>query len=128
MLIFRERLRALREQNNFEQKDMGKKLNITASAYGFYEQGRNEPSLQTLVEIAKIFDVSTDYLLGLSNTEKIPVNYSLAKNIVLSKDELEIIRRMKDNSFLAEISSDPEKNVERLIRYWEFIKNEFEMD
>lgn len=128
MLIFRERLKALREQHDLEQKDMGKKLNITASAYGFYEQGRNEPSLETLVEIAKIFQVSTDYLLGLSNTEKLPVNYSISKDLTLSESELEVIRIMRGNSLLAEISDDPDENVKRLERYWRFIKNELKMD
>src|SRR5690625_7924471 len=116
MLIFRERLIALREQHGFDQKDIGEKLYMSSSAYGFYEQGRNEPSLETLKKLAKIFQVSTDYLLGLFNTEEHLVYYSLPEEIVLSKSEIEVIKEMKNNSLLMKISANPHKNVYRLKR------------
>ena len=127
MFIFRERLKALREQYGLDQKDMGKKLNISSSAYGFYEQGRNEPSLETLKELSETFNVTTDYLLGLSNTEKQPVLYSLPNNITLSEKELEVIYEMKNISLLEELSEKPDRNVYRLNRYWKFIQSEHDL-
>ena len=64
---FAERLKALRIKHRMLQKDMAKKLGITASAYGFYEQGKREPPIEIINKIANIFDVSTDYLLGRSD-------------------------------------------------------------
>ena len=58
------RLRQLRQLNGFLQKDIADKLNITASAYGFYEQGKRTPDSNTLNKLAEIFNISTDYLLG----------------------------------------------------------------
>lgn len=127
MFIFRERLKALREQYGLDQKDMGKKLNISPSAYGFYEQGRNEPSLESLKRLSEILNVSTDYLLGLSNVEKQPIVYSLSDKTELSEKELNVINKMKETSLLEKISENPIENVERLNRYWDFIQKEHEL-
>ena len=61
--MFSERLRTLRKENGFTAQYMADKLEITLRAYQFYESGKREPSLQTLVKIADILIVSTDYLL-----------------------------------------------------------------
>ncbi|MBP3041199.1 helix-turn-helix transcriptional regulator [Bacillaceae bacterium Marseille-Q3522] len=124
VLYFPERLRKLRDEQNFKQEDVAKKLNITTSAYGFYEQGRNEPSIDTLQKIASIFNVSIDYLLGRIDTPSIPVLVPLTENLQLTKSEIEAIRMMKEMKFLEEISTDPRENVLLLHRYWEFIKKE----
>lgn len=124
MYLLRERLKDLRDELHLDQKEMGKKLNLTPSAYGYYEQGRNEPSLETLAKIAKIFDVSTDYLLGLSHTRENPVYYSVSDKITLSDAELNTLQKLKETSLLEELSEDPSNNVDRLHRYWQFIKDE----
>lgn len=124
MHVLGERLRDLRDEFNYDQRDMGKKLNITSSAYGYYEQNRNQPSLDTLVKLAKIFNVTTDYLLGLSNERENSVYYSMSDKLTLSHSELKTIQQMKKISLLEELSENPSKNVARLNRYWQFIKSE----
>lgn len=128
MDLLGERLKDLRDEFGYDQKEMGKKLNITTSAYGYYEQGRNEPPLETLIKIAGIFKVSTDYLLGLSDQRKNPVYYSLSKKISLSDAELKAVQNMKEISLLQELSEDPQNNVARLNRYWQFIVHEHNQD
>lgn len=61
--MFNKRLRAIRMQLGFTQQNMADKLNISLNAYQKYEQGERSPSLDCLVLIADIFDVSLDYLL-----------------------------------------------------------------
>ena len=61
--MFSERLRTLRKENGFTAQYMADKLELSLRAYQFYESGKREPSLQTLVRIADILIVSTDYLL-----------------------------------------------------------------
>lgn len=61
--MFSERLRTLRKGSGLTAQYMADKLEITLRAYQFYESGKREPSLQTLVKIADILIVSTDYLL-----------------------------------------------------------------
>ena len=60
------RIAALRRTEGWSQAELAEKLKISPSAVGMYEQGRREPASDRIVAIAKIFDVSTDYLLGLS--------------------------------------------------------------
>lgn len=65
--MFSKRLRMLRKENGLTAQYMADKLELSLRAYQFYESGEREPSLQTLVKIADILIVSTDYLLGRDN-------------------------------------------------------------
>ena len=57
------RIAALRRQAGFSQAELARKLSISASAVGMYEQGRREPSADLLVALGEVFGVSVDYLL-----------------------------------------------------------------
>ncbi|EGS9514975.1 helix-turn-helix transcriptional regulator [Listeria monocytogenes] len=65
--MFGNRLKQLRKNNNKTQEDISKILGISRGAYSHIENGRNEPDMETIVKLADIFEVSTDYLLGKSN-------------------------------------------------------------
>ena len=64
MKIFQERLIELRKQNGYTQQMVAEVLRIKQPSYIRYEKGYAEPSLENLVKIADLFDVSVDYLLG----------------------------------------------------------------
>ena len=66
MLIFGERLKELREERDMTQEELSNFLNVTRQSISGYETGSNEPILENLVKISKIFNVSIDYLLGLT--------------------------------------------------------------
>jgi len=57
------RIAALRREANISQAELARKLQVSPSAVGMYEQGRREPSADILVKLSRIFRVSTDYLL-----------------------------------------------------------------
>ena len=57
------RIAALRIQAGMSQAELGKRLSVSPSAVGMYEQGRREPSMDRIVALSKIFGVTTDYLL-----------------------------------------------------------------
>lgn len=61
--MFNERLRETRKKCGFTQQNMADKLEISLNAYQKYEQAERSPSLECLVKIADIFNVSIDYLL-----------------------------------------------------------------
>lgn len=65
MLKFGERLRELRLKNNYTQKQIAERLGVAISAVSSYESGVRYPTYDSLIKIARIFRVSTDYLLGL---------------------------------------------------------------
>lgn len=54
----------MRMKCGFTQQNMADKLNISLNAYQKYEQAERSPSLNCLVDISDILNVSTDYLLG----------------------------------------------------------------
>ena len=57
------RIASLRQTYGLSQAELARRLHISASAIGMYEQGRREPSADTLVALAGLFGVTTDYLL-----------------------------------------------------------------
>lgn len=106
-LNFSNRLKALRKEKNLSQEEMAIKLNISTSAYGYYEQGKTTPNISTLNEMAKIFNVTTDYLLGNSNVKQLS-----------RKDEIDI---QKD---LEEMKKDMTKGTLRLSLDGEIVDDE----
>lgn len=62
--MFQSRLHDARKSHSLTQQKMADRLSITLNAYQKYEQGERSPSLDTLVKIADILDISIDYLLG----------------------------------------------------------------
>ena len=57
------RIGALRRERGLSQAELAARLGISPSAMGMYEQGRREPSADTLVALARELQVSTDFLL-----------------------------------------------------------------
>ena len=67
--ILSKRLKELRIENNYSQYEIANLLGIAQVTYSNYELGRRSISIQNLVKIAKIYNVSTDYLLGISDSK-----------------------------------------------------------
>ena len=67
MEIFAQRLRELRKKEHRTQAEIAAELGISVTCYAGYEQGAHQPDLKTLVKIAKYFEISSDYLLGISD-------------------------------------------------------------
>ena len=59
-----EKIKELRERENYSQKELGLKLGVSPSTIGMYEQNRRSPGKDMLLNIAKVFNVSVDYLLS----------------------------------------------------------------
>lgn len=64
------RLKLLRSEKDVKQKDVAKFLDISPSAYGFYEQDKRTPTPDMVLKLAEYFDVSTDFILGKSDNRK----------------------------------------------------------
>ena len=63
-LTFGEKLRLLREEQELNQTELGKLLNMTQRKVSYLERDRYEPSLQDIKAICTYFRVSADYLMG----------------------------------------------------------------
>ena len=67
MYDFPNRLKDLRSKLGYTQSDLARKLSITRSSVNAWEMGLSAPSTTFIVELSRIFHVTTDYLLGLEN-------------------------------------------------------------
>lgn len=66
-----ERIRNLREDADLTQAELGKRINVPQRTYAYYESGERMIPPQVLAALAQFYNVSVDYLLGLTD-RKIP--------------------------------------------------------
>ena len=66
-VVFSERLKELRIEKNVGQVELAKQINVSKGIISLWENNLREPKLSNLIALAKYFDVTIDYLVGLSN-------------------------------------------------------------
>ena len=69
MKVFGERVKQILKETGLTQRKLADGLGVQTSTLCEWLNDHNEPPMQTIVDIAKFFDVSTDYLLGLKEFE-----------------------------------------------------------
>lgn len=88
------RIAALRRAAGLSQGELARRLQVSTSAIGMYEQGRREPSAEILVALSRIFGVTVDYLLTgqpAGNAQTV----ALAMESVLSDTQAQLDKRAK---------------------------------
>ncbi|HGI3718502.1 TPA: helix-turn-helix domain-containing protein [Streptococcus agalactiae] len=86
---FPQKLKELRKEKKLTQTELASKLNIIQKSYSNWESGKAEPTLDNIIKLANILDVTVDYLLGRSD------NFS--NTIVLSKNNMKSFsKRLKE--------------------------------
>ena len=82
-----ESLKRFRKEFNLKQKDVAEKLGMTTQAYSFYERPNNPqiPKSNLIVKLADEYNVTTDYLLGRSDTPQIPT--AAESNVIIVDSE-----------------------------------------
>jgi transcriptional regulator with XRE-family HTH domain len=86
------RIKQLREENNITQIQLAKKLNKTQQTISLYENGTNEPDLDSYIILAQIFNCSIEYIAGKSDIKNIGNEYKFAyhkEEDGLSQEEIE---------------------------------------
>jgi len=66
-----KRIRDLREDNDLTQKQMANFLNCSQQVYSNYELGQRDIPTSILISLAKFYNTSTDYILGLTNEKNV---------------------------------------------------------
>lgn len=64
------RIRALREDKDITQRDMAQHLHCSQQVYSNYELGQRDIPTDILIKLSEFYDVSTDYILGLTENPK----------------------------------------------------------
>lgn len=62
-----ERIKELRMEKGLSQQTLAKAIGVSQKAVDYWERGVNEPKASYIIALAKFFDVSTDYLLGITD-------------------------------------------------------------
>lgn len=62
----KNRIKSLRLNKFLTQKELGKLINVSPVSIGCWESGTKKPSIEALIAMAKVFNVSSDYLLGIN--------------------------------------------------------------
>lgn len=81
------KLKELRKQKRLTQKQVADRIGLAVSAVSSYEAGSRYPSYDVLIKLARIFHVSTDYLLGMTDKKEIDV-------AGLNEEEVEAISQL----------------------------------
>lgn len=64
---YNERIREIREDNNLTQQKVADLLNVGQRTYADYESGKTRIPIDSILILAKFYDVSVDYITGASN-------------------------------------------------------------
>lgn len=84
-----DKLKSLRLEKKLTQKQVADRIGLAISAVSSYESGSRYPSYEVLVQLARIFHVTTDYLLGMTDKRNIDVTG-------LDDGEIELISQLVD--------------------------------
>lgn len=82
-----DQIKSLRQDAGLSQAELARRLDVTRSSVNAWEMGLSVPTTQYVAELAKIFHVSTDYLLGISTQHTIVLDG-------YSKEEIELLYKL----------------------------------
>ena len=93
-----DRIKALRESRGWTQAELARRMNMTRNGINSWEQGLSMPSPQSLVDLARLFSVSTDYLLGVEKHNTVNMTGLDEKDVALIAQLAERLRSAAKNN------------------------------
>ena len=88
-MVIGDKIRELRENAGYSQAELARRLSVTRSSVNAWESGLSTPTAVYIVELAKLFRVTSDYLLGLDTSSTLNLSG-------LSEEELHLIYSLLD--------------------------------
>ena len=109
------RLKLLRKQNGLSQTDLGNLLGVSKVSISNYEKGERIPSLEVLLMILKVFNVSADYMLGRELNVVCESEENLT--LILSTNDINILREIRSRPVLyGKIVEDPKRFFDNILK------------
>ena len=87
------KIQSLRKQKKLSQSELARKLGITRSSVNAWEQGISVPSTQYIIELSELFNVSTDFLLGVEKTSTISLDNLTYEDTMAVQNIVEHLRK-----------------------------------
>jgi transcriptional regulator with XRE-family HTH domain len=94
-LMIGDTIRSLREQAGYSQAELAKRLSVTRSSVNAWESGLSAPTAVYIIELAKLFHVSADFILGLEHRLQIDLSDLTEQEIRILYELLDYFRRAK---------------------------------
>ncbi len=127
-----EKLAMLRKNNGYSTRELGEKLGVSQSSVSLWEKGARRPDMGTLVRIANLYGVSTDYLLGSEdNSVKSELTIlneqfnSLERNVSMIKKEMDSLQKEMER-YLKTIIYDERYLGDIMNNH--YVKSDYELD
>lgn len=76
-----ERIKQRREGLGLSQSDLANKIGLTSAAISLLEKGDRKPSYEMILKLSDVLGVTTDFLMGRSNENKIEISFRGAENL-----------------------------------------------
>ncbi|MGI6329652.1 MAG: helix-turn-helix domain-containing protein [Bacilli bacterium] len=113
-----KRLKELRVSKSLSQQRLGELVNVTKVSICCYELGKRTPNLETIKDLANVFNVSIDYLVGNDIQVDVIKEDSEEYKIILAHEDVKIIKELKSNHNLyKKITEDPKRFI-TLMKKW----------
>ena len=98
-MMVADKIKSLREIKGYTQTDLAKQMGITRSSVNAWEMGISVPSTQYIVELANIFRVSTDYLLGVNSTSTVSTEGLTENDIQIVCNLIDHLRNKNSSTY-----------------------------
>ena len=92
--MFNDRLKELRIKAGLKQSELGKKVGVSASTIGMYEQGRRSPDREMLIKLSNVFNVTLDYLVDNNNIKTDDTD------LFNLKGDVRFLKKVKDSDMI----------------------------
>ncbi|PEM35892.1 helix-turn-helix domain-containing protein [Bacillus pseudomycoides] len=97
------RIKELRKERKWSQKELGEKVDVSESFVSKVESGKKQPSREVTTKIAEVLNVTTDYLLGRSDEEVL--NEMLNKKFIEMKSRLDSLPETQQEMIMKQMES-----------------------
>lgn len=115
MDIFAKRIKKLREEQDLTQRELGDRTGLSPASIGFYERNSRNANSENIEKLCRYFNVSADYLLGLTNNRK-PVNKLIQDLSNIPPEIYKLLNIIKEDDIYKDIILKSKKADKRILK------------
>jgi transcriptional regulator with XRE-family HTH domain len=114
-VLIGERIKKARIEKGLSQEELGNMIGVSKVSVCGYEKGTRTPTLENLLQLLEILDVTPDYVLGREH--QVVAENESDYSMYMAKEDIEIIKEMKNyRELYNKLCSDPKRNVALIAR------------
>ena len=114
-MYWNKRIKDLREDNDLTKQELADKLDISERTLTRYETGESEPTISVLIKMSLIFNVSLDYIVGLSNNKSKTFRLTNSNSCTNAINTKKTVFAIKDNDDIISGDYIPEEIRKKML-------------